>query len=500
MKLVQAQGAERRRDLEIVASYPALPARPEIPETVQQAVVFRLYPNKAQAQAFRSWIGAGRWVWNRFVEHNAKRYDETKTFAFHSELTKLLPEWKKDPELAWLKDPPAIHLVDVSRRYDAALRRFLADRAKVAAGTLARSRASGFPTFKKKRDGEGSIYLSSQSLKLIRRKATDRARGWVEIANLDETVVWSQGASEKVVDLRRAVRIRGGRWPTGTIRSATIRQDGDQWTLAVQFDGPVPTKAPEPELEALGIDLGVADLAVMSDGTRVAAGRGLRKAQKQLRRRQRALSRRILQRKRREEREKTSIPRSRRERLARARVAATHRQVRRRRSDTIHQLTHRATAKAAVICVEDLNVSGMVKNDRLALSVSDAGMGEVLRRLADKSAWRGRSFVKIDRFAPSSKTCSSCGHVHDGLALGDRRWTCASCGEQHDRDVNASLNILRWGLTNLLRRGTPNVKPVESGALAARPIRKGKGLRRNSARRSGNVAEPQDPMSCGSTP
>jgi len=190
---------------------------------------------------------------------------------------------------------------------------------------------------------------------------------------------------EKVVDLRRAVRIRGGRWPTGTIRSATIRQDVDQWTLAVQFDGTVPTKAPKPELEALGIE-------------------------------------------------------------------------------------------------------------------SDAGMGDVLRRLACKSAWRGRSFVKIDRFAPSSKTCSSCGHVHDGLAPGDRRWTCASCGEQHDRDVNASLNILRWGLTNLLRRGAPNVKPVERGALAARPTRKGKGLRRNAARRSGNMAEPQDLVSCGSTP
>lgn len=517
MRPAEAQAAERRRDHEIIGSFPALPARPAAPVTVAQAVVFQLYPNEAQAQVFGSWIGAGRWVWNRFVEHNQARYAETKTFAFHKQLSELLPQWKEDPELAWLKEPPAIHLVDVSRRYDAALRRFLSDRKKVASGTLSRSRAAGFPKFKSKRDGEGSIYLSSQSIELIRRHANDRARGWVEISNLDETVVWSKGTKTKTVGLRRAVRIRGGRWPEGTIRSATIRRDGEIWTLSVQFDGPVPDRQsiPVPELEAVGLDLGVGYLVVGSDGTRVVAGRGLRRAQNRLRRDQRKLSRRVLARKRREAiaqkeraeaiargepRDALRITRSRGERDARARVAATHRQVRRRRSDLIHQFTHRATAKAAVICVEDLNVAGMTRNKHLALSVSDAGMGEVARQLAYKSAWRGRSFVKIDRFAPSSKTCSSCGHVQEGLELGHRRWTCASCGESHDRDENASLNVLRWGLTNLLRRGTPNVKPVESGALAARPTRKGKGLRRNSARRSGNMADPHDLVSCGQTP
>jgi transposase len=137
--------------------------------------------------------------------------------------------------------------------------------------------------------------------------------------------------------------------------------------------------------------------------------------------------------------------------------------------------------------MEDLNVAGMVKNGHLALSVSDAGMGEALRQLTCKAKWRGRHLVRIDRRAPSSKTCSGCGRLKDDLDLSVRAWACPACGTDHDRDANAALNILRWGPEELIRRGTPECTPGESGALAAGPTRKGKGLRRNSARRTGNV-------------
>jgi putative transposase len=177
-------------------------------------------------------------------------------------------------------------------------------------------------------------------------------------------------------------------------------------------------------------------------------------------------------------------------------VAAAHRQVRRRRADLIHRFTHRATAKAAVICVEDLNVAGMVLNRHLALSVSDAGMGEALRQLAYKAKWRGRHLVRIDRWAPSSKTCSGCGHRQDDLALSDRAWARPACGTAHDRDANAARNVLRWGLEELIRRGTPECAPGESGAPAAGPTRKGKGPRRNSARRTGTV-DPPNPVGLG---
>lgn len=147
-----------------------------------------------------------------------------------------------------------------------------------------------------------------------------------------------------------------------------------------------------------------------------------------------------------------------------------------------------------VICAEDLNVSGMNQKSKLALSISDAGMGEFLCKLDYRASWRGRHFVKIDRWAPSSKTCSACDHKLHELSLKTRRWTCPSCGTEHDRDENAALNILRWGLKEALRRGTPEVTSGESRALA-----RGKGLRRDFARkalgeRTGNTDT--DEMSC----
>ena len=153
--------------------------------------------------------------------------------------------------------------------------------------------------------------------------------------------------------------------------------------------------------------------------------------------------------------------------------------------------------------MEDLNVAGMARNRHLAKSVADAGLGELQRQLDYKSRWRGRHFVKLDRFDASTQTCSGCGHRLEGaekLTLSDRRWMCPSCGGNHDRDENASLNVLRWGLHKLIRRGTSEVTPGESGALAgeANPSgkrHKGKGLRRNSARRTGNVEASQDLVS-----
>jgi putative transposase len=134
MRLNEAASVPRRRDLEILAGFPALPDRPAKPEIVQQAAVFRIYPNQAQEAAFRQWAGAGRWIWNKCVEINRQLYALEGRFAFHGELSALLPEMKAVDGWAWLKEPPAIHLVDVSRRFDKALRDFLSDRRAVRAG------------------------------------------------------------------------------------------------------------------------------------------------------------------------------------------------------------------------------------------------------------------------------------------------------------------------------------------------------------------------------
>jgi hypothetical protein len=238
--------ADRRRDLAIIAAFPAPPDAKEPPETVRQAIVFRLCPNRARARAFRSWIGAGRRVRNRRVEINDRLHAREGRFAVRAELSAPPPLMKRAQGPDRLRQPPTIHPVDVSRRDDAAPRRVPEDRRRVKAGRLSRAKAAGFPGFKTKRQGEGSIHLSGQSIAPIRRAAAgERARDWVEIPGLDETVVWTKTGkrgktTEKAVPLRRAVRIRGGRRPEGRIRSATIRRDGGRWYLSVRFDGPPP--------------------------------------------------------------------------------------------------------------------------------------------------------------------------------------------------------------------------------------------------------------------
>jgi hypothetical protein len=379
MRLTEANDAARRRDLEIIGEFPALPASPEKPEIVSQAAVFRIYPNQAQEQAFRQWAGAGRWFWNKCVEINQQLYAQERRFAFHDELSALLPVMKAVDGWGWLKEPPAIHLVDVSRRFDKALRDFLDDRRAVREGRKAAAKAKDFPRFKSKRDRDVAIYLPGSALKLIRRQAAtpDKARGWVELPGMDETRVWTRvkrngRIEEKRVKLRRAIRARGGRWPEGTIRSATIKREGGAWFLSVQFDGPPPKKVERPSLPApadkpvhpdstadngpavdpdagpetaaVGYDAGLKDLLIGSDGSRTPVGRNLRKAEKKLRREQRAASRRTQRRLEMEKQQGCKLPKSSGERKAHARVAATHRQVRRRRSDLLHQTSHRATA------------------------------------------------------------------------------------------------------------------------------------------------------------
>ncbi|WP_020042880.1 RNA-guided endonuclease InsQ/TnpB family protein [Salipiger mucosus] len=490
-------------EADVLASFPALPDVMDPPDLVQQASVFRIYPDDTQIAAFRQWIGAARWLWNRYVEINQHLYDYEGRFAFQQELSSLLPQMKKAQGLEWLAEPPASHIVDVSCRFDQSLRKFLDDKQAVRAGRMSKNAAAGFPRFKSKRDREGSVYVSGQNVRLIRREANPHAaRGWVELPAMDQTEVWERtvkgGKRKGQVDelpkpLRKAIRIRGGRWPEGHVQSVTIREDAPGvWIMSVQYLGPPPKRkrrgedidVPDPEVAARGYDLGCSSAAVGSDGSRLEPDRPLRKRVKRLRRAQRRSARRRQARLDQAQEKKKDIPRSRRERRAYAEEARIHHQVRNARYNFTHQFTHRATAKAVVTCAEDLNVSGMIRNPKLALSVSDAGMGEILRQLEYKSEWRGRHFVKIDRWAPSSKTCSGCDHKLDELSLSTRRWVCPACGADHDRDENAALNILRWGLKEALRRGTPKVTPGESRALVGGKSRKGKRTRRNSARKA----------------
>ena len=206
----------------------------------------------------------------------------------------------------------------------------------------------------------------------------------------------------------------------------------------------------------VGIDLGIKSLAVCSDGRTFANPKNL----------QRSLGRLKLLQKRLSRKQKGSANRNK----ARIRVAQLQEHIANSRKDSLHKITHALTHDSQVrtICMEDLNVKGMQRNHHLAQAVGDASFGTFLTLLEYKCSWYGVSLIKIDRFAPSSKTCGKCGYIYKGLKLSERSWTCPGCGTHHDRDFNAACNIKEFGLKALpTERG--KVKPVDCPLVDDRP-------------------------------
>lgn len=220
----------------------------------------------------------------------------------------------------------------------------------------------------------------------------------------------------------------------GTPKNITVSKNpSNQYFVSVLVDEIVELKRNTGR--SIGIDLGLNHLIVLSDGTKVDNPRWFRESQSKLKRAQRHLSRKVKGSKRREKQ--------------RVKVARIYQKIANQRSWFIHNLTAWLIANYDVVATETLRVKNMVKNKKLSKSIHDASWSELVRQLDYKSSWYGRSFVKIDTWFPSSKTCSCCGHKVDALPLSVREWTCSNCGVNRDRDVNAAINILHEGLKDL---------------------------------------------------
>ena len=226
----------------------------------------------------------------------------------------------------------------------------------------------------------------------------------------------------------------------GKIMSGTVSCVAGKWYISIAVDVQKDMTLPKTG-KYVGVDLGVKDIAITSDGCKFANPRWIHKSEKKLKRLNRELARRQRASKRRER--------------TRLRFARQHNRVANQRKDWLHKITTYLVRNYDVISLEDLNVRGMVKNHNLAKAITNVAFGEFNRQIEYKAQMYGKQIYRVDRFFPSSKTCSVCGCIQDKMPLNVREWTCPECGTHHDRDINAATNLLRQAMSEVTHGERP---------------------------------------------
>jgi putative transposase len=350
-----------------------------------------------QQQVLARTFGCVRVVWNRTLAERHRLYHAEGKSLSYAASDAALTAMKKDPDLAFLSEVSSVPLQQALRHQHKAFSAFFGRRAR-------------YPRFKSRRSRQSAHYT---------RSAFTMRGGELRLAKTSAPLrsVWS--------------------WPDVNVTSLNpamvivSREPDGRWYVTFTIDTADPDLLPETG-HAVGVDLGVKDFAVTSDGERIANRRHLERKARNLARYQRRMARC----------QRGSANRAR----AKAKVARAHRKVRNARRDFLHRASTRLVRSAGTIVIEDLAVKNMVRNRYLARVIADCGWSEFRRQLEYKCERAGRELIAVDRWYPSSKTCSACGYLLAELSLSTRHWTCPSCGSRHDRDINAAKNILAAGL------------------------------------------------------
>ena len=360
---------------------------------VHKGFKFRLVPTPEQESMLSQQAGNTRFLWNKFLESNLQTYKDSQKFQFSYEMITSLPKLKE--EFEFLKLSFSQSLQQVGRQLDSALK----DSFK---------KTKGFPKFKRKRNRDSFT---------VPQKFSIHSK-FVKLPKIGK-VKWTK---------HRKIQ--------GNPKFLTISRDGKQWYCSVTSEIKMPDKQYSQNTENIvGIDVGLKEFATLSDNTVIHNPRCLNKKLDKLKREQRWLSR------------KTKGSNNRKKQIEK--VQTVHRKIRNTRKDFLHKTSSNMIAKYSGVVLEDLNISGMMKNHKLAKSISDVSWYEFSRMLEYKSLWNAKHFIKIDRWYASSKICSQCGNKKVDLTLRDRTYICKDCGNILDRDFNASKNILAEGLNVL---------------------------------------------------
>ncbi|MFI1237657.1 RNA-guided endonuclease InsQ/TnpB family protein [Nocardia salmonicida] len=364
---------------------------------MKRAYKYRFYPTHEQEQQLARTFGCVRYVYNRALAERSRAWMQEQRRVNYADTSKMLTAWKRDPETEWLAEPSKGPLQAALQNLQGAFDKFW-------------RKQTGYPKFKKKgRSRDSATYFSN---------CFTYRDGRIKLAKQVDplAVVWSrplpEGARPSQITVSKDV---AGRYHVSILVEELVADHPDS-------------------SETIGVDAGISSLYTFSTGEKVSNPRYEKRDRERLAKAQRVLVRK----------QKGSSNRAR----ARLRVARIHARIADRRRDHLHKLSTRLVRENQVIAIEDLSVRNMVRNRRLARSIADASWSQFRAMLEYKADWYGRTVVAVDRFYPSSRSCSVCGSIVDKLPLNIREWQCR-CGVVHDRDVNAAKNIRAVGLAVL---------------------------------------------------
>ena len=391
------------------------------------AYKFRLYPNEEQKETFSKYFGCNRVVWNKALElrenyYKAHKNDKQKKGLNYYDTARFLKELKRKEEYNWLREANSQTLQQTLMDLDKAFNAFF-------------KRVSKYPNYKKK--------SNRQSLRIP------------QFFNFTDNLLY-------LPKMAKGIKMEVHReFPRDKVKQLTVTKTPTNKyfvSLTVDDEKEIPAKVKitnDPD-KSIGIDMGLKDFTVLSNGVKISNPKFLQKSEKLLKSRQRMLSRK----------QKGSKNRAK----ARLMVAKTHEKVANQRNDFIHKVSTAITKQFDTIVIETLNIRGMTKNHNLAKSISNVSWSRFFQFLKYKAENQGKNVIDIGMFEKSSKTCSVCGHVNSDLTLKEREWICKNCKTKLDRDVNAAINIRNFGLKQIRLNQIPldrgEYKPVENPLTA----------------------------------
>ena len=359
-----------------------------------KAYKYKIKPNSQQQELLSKFFGCVRFIYNWGLERKTSAYKENGTKVGYVELARELTSLKKTKEHQWLAECSNESLQQSLRCLDNAFTNFFRKKGK-------------YPKFKSRKGKNSAKFINSVHF--------DFENWTVKLPKLGKVKL----CENRTFDQSKCKQ--------GT---CTVSRDhcGTYWCVITVDDLQPKVARTKPLKEtAVGIDLGIKDYAILSDGTKFTNPKHLEKAQRKLAWLQRDFAR--------------TKKGSKNHEKIRVKVAKCYRTISNQRNDFLHKLSTHLIRNYDTICLEDLNVKGMEQNHHLAKAIQGAAWSEFVRQLEYKSEWYGKNILFIGRFEPSSKLCHKCGYINKGLKLSDREWICPICGEHHDRDINAAINI-----------------------------------------------------------